>query len=240
MEKTFYKKYVAIASMLLFVMASIVPGIYGNTESFNDKDICEKEHFSTMEGIILSEKNHFDGMINNGGISISSFNNPPDFVNDYIGGPPSPRINKIYLYWVTPIDPDGDNCTTTWDWGDGTIETTSLKPSEQTHEIQHMYTKPGTFHIRVYATDEHGANSRNITKLIITPRLWPDFLIGFVTNVQEYDNNYLMFNPVLLFILPLPSEKILYTSGTVYLRKDYIGNITEKFIIAIGQALVLT
>ena len=75
-------------------------------------------------------------------------------------GPGSGKKNNAYSYDSGTTDPDNDQVSYTFDWGDGT--TSGLLgpyPSGSTVTATHTWTSQGTFDIRVKAVDTHGAES---------------------------------------------------------------------------------
>src|SRR5205085_2460023 len=58
-------------------------------------------------------------------------------------------------------DPDGDALTYAWTFGDGKSETGPT--------VTHTYTRPGTYVIRLLATDNKGGASAKTTAAVVTP-----------------------------------------------------------------------
>jgi probable HAF family extracellular repeat protein len=62
-------------------------------------------------------------------------------------------------FFIYTMDPDDDDVKYFIDWDDGTTTETNWYSSGQIVEISHVWTEPGTYDIRVKATDIHGAES---------------------------------------------------------------------------------
>jgi hypothetical protein len=79
----------------------------------------------------------------------------------------SPKTNKIVVGGTAfavhgdGTDPDGDSLTYTWNWGDGSDETTGKGSS-------HIYLKEGDFRVELTVTDGHGGKATDHTS--ISPR----------------------------------------------------------------------
>lgn len=66
-------------------------------------------------------------------------------------------------------DPDGDSLTYAWDFGDGSVDTLS--------SIQHLYTTPGVFTIRLTVQDSRGATASVEKNVSVVPL--PTIYAGF-------------------------------------------------------------
>ncbi len=102
-------------------------------------------------------------------VIITGANNPPNQPNRP-SGPTSGSIGMAYTYTTSTTDPDGDNIRYGWDWnGDGTIdEWTGYYASGETISITHSWSTPGTYHVKVKAEDEDGAQSDFSPPLTVT------------------------------------------------------------------------
>jgi PKD repeat protein len=56
-------------------------------------------------------------------------------------------------------DPDRDQISYTFDWGDGTTTQTDLANSGRSARMSHTWSQAGTYQVRVMATDSNGAAS---------------------------------------------------------------------------------
>ncbi|MEA2054913.1 MAG: PKD domain-containing protein [Candidatus Thermoplasmatota archaeon] len=74
-------------------------------------------------------------------------------------GPTVGYIWNTYTYMTYTTDPQGDKIRYCFDWGDCTTSWTLLYDSGEAVSAQHSWTYQGSYHIRVKAEDEHGAQS---------------------------------------------------------------------------------
>ena len=85
-------------------------------------------------------------------------NNPPE--NLTISGPSSGKINVEYSFSAMAVDPDRDNVSFLFDWGDGTDSGwAEYVPSGTIVNVSHIWTKTGTYEIKVKAKDIYGYES---------------------------------------------------------------------------------
>ena len=83
----------------------------------------------------------------------ASENSPPNKPNPP-SGPTSGKINVEHTYTASTTDPDGDQISYMFDWGDGTTSTwTDPIDSGQTATASHTWTTKGTYQIKVKARD---------------------------------------------------------------------------------------
>jgi len=74
-------------------------------------------------------------------------------------GQTSGEAGVEYTYTAVTIDPDGDQISYVFSWGDGTTSQTSFMQSGQQGSASHSWTEEGSYEIKVKAVDEHGAES---------------------------------------------------------------------------------
>jgi hypothetical protein len=84
--------------------------------------------------------------------------NPPT-----VSGPLTGKPNTEYDFTLNSVDPNGDDVRFIVDWGDGDSETTSFTTSGSDLIVSHSWSEKGTYTIRVYAEDVHGATSGETT-----------------------------------------------------------------------------
>jgi hypothetical protein len=84
--------------------------------------------------------------------------NPPDKPITPTG-PTTLEVGDSGSYTTRATDPDGDKIRYIFDWGDGTETRTGLYDSGETITESHIWTKKGTYQIRVKAKDKYGATS---------------------------------------------------------------------------------
>ena len=85
-------------------------------------------------------------------------NRPPQ-VPDAPAGPSACDTGIPCAYTATVQDPDGDPVRGTFDWGDGSTWMSEPVPSGTAVSGTHAWASPGTFAVRVMATDASGAAS---------------------------------------------------------------------------------
>ncbi|MEO0226979.1 MAG: Ig-like domain-containing protein [candidate division WOR-3 bacterium] len=103
-------------------------------------------------------------------------NNPPN--TPTITGPTSGYVTVVQTFSATTTDPDGQNISIRFAWGDGdTSSWSSYVPSGGTVQDTHTYTSTGTYSVRAQARDVQGATSNwssphsiNITEGIVITR----------------------------------------------------------------------
>lgn len=93
-------------------------------------------------------------------VQVSGSNNDPNTPNQPTG-PSTGGIGTSYSFSTSSTDPDGDEVQYGWDWdGDNIIdEWTGFYESGESVTLSHQYTSAGTYHIKVIAEDENGAQS---------------------------------------------------------------------------------
>ena len=82
-------------------------------------------------------------------------NNPPETPSPPIG-PSTGFQNESLSFSAVTTDPDGDNISYQFDWGDGNLSTWSdYIPGGDTITINHTYADTGIYEIRVHAKDDY-------------------------------------------------------------------------------------
>jgi PKD domain-containing protein len=101
-------------------------------------------------------------------ITVSGANDPPNTPNQPTGSS-SGTVGISLSYSTSAIDPDDDMIKYGWDWnGDGTVdEWSSYISSGSTDTRSHIWTNPGTYHVRVIAEDSNGGQSAFSTPKIV-------------------------------------------------------------------------
>lgn len=99
--------------------------------------------FSSSKTVVISGENHAP--------------NDPSMPT----GPSTGDVGTSYSFITSSTDPDGDDIKYGWDWdGDNIIdEWTGFYESGETVTLSHQYISAGTYHIKVVAEDEEGAQS---------------------------------------------------------------------------------
>ena len=136
---------------LLLTNASI---ILGNT--VHNKNLIQNED---PNNYVKTFDNLIDKAVCDVTIMGDLLNNPPNKPNRP-SGPTKGKEGRSYQYYSVASDPDGDELSYLFDWGDGTNSgwTTPLF-SGQTVIISHTWDHKGTFNIRVKAKDKYNFES---------------------------------------------------------------------------------
>lgn len=95
-------------------------------------------------------------------ISSESAQSPikPPSVPSIPSGPTTGRPSTSYTYSTSATDPNGEQVTYTFDWGDGTSpSTTSLVNSGAKASLSHKWARTGTYLVKAMATNGKGATS---------------------------------------------------------------------------------
>jgi len=82
--------------------------------------------------------------------------NPPD-IPAVPSGPDSGYVSHSYTFSSSATDPDGDQVSIRFDWGDGdTSNWSNFVNSGQTISMSHSYLSTGTYYIKAQAKDDKG------------------------------------------------------------------------------------
>lgn len=104
-------------------------------------------------------------------------NEPPE-----IPRKPSEKTGEEYTYTTNTTDPDGDQISYRWNWGDGTYsEWMGPYDSGATCEASHTWNEPGDYEVRAQASDTEGGTSNWSEPLIVHIAL-PIIEIGSITS----------------------------------------------------------
>ena len=114
-----------------------------------------------------------------GGVTNSAPNVPT------VVGPSTGVVGASYSFTATSVDPEGDNVSYAFDWGDGTADSVSALSSGISVAQPHVWANPGTYTVSVVATDAHNAASNAGTASVVissvTPPPNPDPSVPAVT-----------------------------------------------------------
>jgi len=91
-------------------------------------------------------------------LEVTIENTPPDKPGAP-SGPPLGQPEIAYTYYASTTDPNDDQITYVFDWGDGTTSRTEAVGSGETVSLPHAWAKSGEYSVRVSATDSNGASS---------------------------------------------------------------------------------
>jgi hypothetical protein len=115
-----------------------------------------------------------------------SGNRPPD-VPSSLSGPAALTTGSPGEYRVVASDPDGDEVTCIFDWGDGAGNETPFQASGSTHVASHGWADPGTSLVRVKARDAGGAESDWSPSLsVVVSRPAGELVIATESNTRVY------------------------------------------------------
>jgi|GEM_PF-3692447 len=110
-------------------------------------------------------------------------------------GPTTGLVNESYTYSASTTDPDGDNVSYMFDWGDGT-DSGWIGPytSGATATASHTWTQPGDYDVTVKAKDEWGVESNwsspTTVNISATETVEFDLVVGWNLITVPVDNDY--------------------------------------------------
>ena len=99
--------------------------------------------------------------------SIAMPNYPPKTPKQPSGTSSGCQVGESYIYSTSTTDDDGDLIRYTFNWSDGSDDTTSYIESGVPASAAHTWTKPRTYQVEVMATDSKGAKSGWSTSLTV-------------------------------------------------------------------------
>lgn len=111
-------------------------------------------------------------------VKITMNNHPPDAPK--INGPPSGKKGMEYEYTFNATDPDSNNIKYYIDWGDDNTIWTDYHESGKEVTLKHVWSKKGTYTIRVKAKDTLDEESEWTTLKVTMPKnqnLWFHWLL---------------------------------------------------------------
>jgi hypothetical protein len=124
-------------------------------------------------------------------------------------GTVSGKINTKYTYTASTTDPDGDNISYLFDWGDDTVSSW-LGPFESGESIsaEKTWTTKGTYQIRVLAKDSHGILSEWSDPLAVTIPFSKDLTVFsfFELLAHRFPNAF----PLIRYILRYPEHSFFF------------------------------
>jgi hypothetical protein len=63
------------------------------------------------------------------------------------------------------------------------------------------------------------------------------FLVGLISDVEAHGEEFTRFTPTLLFMIP--SDKLIYTDGTIVIKNGYLGLLQQTIVFALGRTAVI-
>jgi len=165
-------------------------------------------------------------------------NIPPDAPT--ITGLTSGKEGEEIDYTFVTTDLNGHDIKYYIDWGDNTNSGwTDYYASGEEVTISHIWDNKGTFIIKAKAKDIYDAESE-WSELFIVTITQKTFLIGFITNTSSNGGLTTFHTKLLLYIGLNPFQSKFYSSGEeILILNEYIGNISNKFIIGIFYSVVI-
>ncbi|MFO7678266.1 MAG: IPT/TIG domain-containing protein [Thermoplasmatota archaeon] len=131
-------------------------------------------------------------------ISNSTENQPPDA--PFIQGETNGKIQTLYNYTFSTLDPDNDNVYYFIDWGDG-INTGWIGPYASGEQIiqSHMWSQRGDYEIKAMAKDIHGDVSEWGILPVSMPVIHTNMFYFFITSIlQRFPNIF----PIIRLLIP--------------------------------------
>jgi YVTN family beta-propeller protein len=113
---------------------------------------------------------------------IDTTNQPPNI-------PPTPlgvdtgQVDSTYTFYAVTTDPDGDNISYQFNWGDGNLSYWSdFAPSGNIVTSEHKWTERGTYYVNVHAKDETGEESAwsDRHKITVVTSPFPDRVVATI------------------------------------------------------------
>jgi len=103
-------------------------------------------------------------------------NMPPDAPS--ISGQKEGKIKTEYEYIFKATDANGDDVRYNISWGDGDQEWTDYYTQDTDVKVNHTFEDKGTFYVKAYAQDEHGADGPETEYEVTMPKNKP-FVFNF-------------------------------------------------------------
>lgn len=156
-------------------------------------------------------------------------NTPPTVPT--LEGPVVGRVSHLYSFKACSTDPNNDSLLYTFDWGDGTIQSTSRLPSGQWCTLNHTWMKAGRYIIQVTVSDSTiSVSSRFI--------IWIDAIavtdIGYLLDEDSdgvYDTFYNQQTKNISAAAKKQGVYLIDVNGDTYW--DYEYNITNGILLSI-------
>jgi len=175
-----------------------------------------------------------------------SFNRPPE--TPEIFGPNEGTISVEYTFTAVTSDPDGDQISYMFDWGDGNFSSwLGPYPSGATATTSHAWASAGTYDVKVKAKDSNGAESGWSPAHSIVITAGPIIEIGAITGGIGKVKAVIMNTGGAA--ATNVSWKIDLTNGLIILGRENTGTIAtlnvggeqtvaSKFIFGFGKTVV--
>jgi hypothetical protein len=130
---------------------------------------------------------------------------------------------SYYVEW-------GDDSNTGW---------TENFPSGEEISLSHDWSVPGTYMFRAKAKDIYDVES-NWSEPFTVTITEKTLLLGFITNLSSYEEYNIFEGKFLICIGLNPIITRFYSSEeTILISNDYIGKITEQYVLGIFNSVVV-
>jgi Arylsulfotransferase (ASST) len=154
---------------------------------------------------------------------------PPTMPN----GPTSGETALTYSFSTSTIDPNDDQLTYVFAWGD--TSTTTIGPVSSGYSVvaSHHWETPGTYVIRVKAIDMNTTMESEWSEPLLVHIQWNMvFLIGRLDEMHRHNETISFFANSLLYLDMHPFEWIRYSSGVyMIVSAKYVGILTSRICI---------
>jgi hypothetical protein len=147
----------------------LIEGMQGYADSDGNGMVSLEEAFYYAEDIIEAETGMDPQMFDDypGELLLTEVEMPPS-APEQPDGTVVGNVSTGYRYTTVASDPEGHEIRYHVDWGDGTAETTRLRPSGEPVTLEHAWNREGTYRVSVQAEDERGARSNRSPTLTVT------------------------------------------------------------------------
>jgi hypothetical protein len=220
-----------------FGMSSSPPKVMGN-QSGTSYDPETMEYSTTYYWRIVAWDNH--GASAAGPVwhftTMVQPNHPPYAMD--LSGPSFGKIEVEYRFSIDVFDPDNDNVSCLWDWGDGNISGWQgpYKNGTTTY-ASHAWSAEGTYDIKVKPKDQHGLEGDWSTSFVFTinQSLTTTFIFGKYSNLTT-EGNYIIVTAVNLRMITFhPFQFLHHIAGEMvkFSKENIKAVILPRFIIGI-------
>jgi hypothetical protein len=207
---------------------------------------------------IITFNEPIEFMENTADLVVTAYNKNPYFNELQIGnsyppempvidGPVAGRINKVYEFTATAIDPEGDQILYMFDWGDGKrSDWAGPVNSGEPFYASHSWSEIGSYEVKVRAKDIEGARSdwsEPFTVQMDVPDLKIGLIKGGLFNMEvTVKNEGIAEADDIDLEISIDGGFILFgrnSNGTITnIPGEGEGNITSKFIFGFGEVRV--
>jgi len=157
-----------------------------------------------------------------------------------ITGPSSGKIGQSYSYTFNSTDPDGKNVSYYIDWGDATSEWLGPFPSGVETMINHTWTHTDQYQLLAQAKDTNNQES-NWSEPFTTHITSRIFLAGFIKDIGNQTEEYVIFNMSLAIILKTNPicYKMYHQVQILLISDEFQGLLAPRLIVGRTYGLIL-